>query len=328
MLRVSLVLLVAGFAASSKVPTFTWLHDQASPDGVPLLSVDFHDGQPGDVVVLKSHNPLPVQKYEKESDVDKCIFVGHLRDEPDVYVSLTGGCPFEGKFEIKMRTKRHEDFMFKVVNGVSNVIKSPYKANGQINDVALHPPSNKMFRPSVQQKQAPKDDYTITLAIYHDQTFGNKFSGDEYNTMRRVLTHAQDLYFHPTLGSRMTLVFQSAFSIPDSIQADENSLNYVGGYNEPGHDGNVYLCYQNNESGTVGIAWIGTICGPQNYQTAVVEYFNNDLSTGEIFAHELGHNLGMQHDFNGSPGNPRYDSQGNSCTNIGGVMDYYQTVSR
>jgi hypothetical protein len=30
----------------------------------------------------------------------------------------------------------------------------------------------------------------------------------------------------------------------------------------------------------------------------------------------------MGHDFDGSPENPRYDSQGNSCTNIGGVMDY------
>jgi hypothetical protein len=36
----------------------------------------------------------------------------------------------------------------------------------------------------------------------------------------------------------------------------------------------------------------------------------------------------MSHDFTGAPGNPRYDSFGNSCTNIGGVMDYYQTVSQ
>jgi hypothetical protein len=41
-------------------------------------------------------------------------------------------------------------------------------------------------------------------------------------------------------------------------------------------------------------------------------------------AHEVGHNTGMNHDFNGSPGNNRYDSYGRSCTNLGGVMDYYQ----
>ena len=41
-------------------------------------------------------------------------------------------------------------------------------------------------------------------------------------------------------------------------------------------------------------------------------------------AHEVGHNTGMDHDFNGSAGNPRYDSQGRTCTNIGGIMDYFQ----
>ena len=46
-------------------------------------------------------------------------------------------------------------------------------------------------------------------------------------------------------------------------------------------------------------------------------------------AHEIGHNLNMDHDFVGSDVNAvRRDSQGNSCTKIGGVMDYYGTVSK
>ncbi len=39
-------------------------------------------------------------------------------------------------------------------------------------------------------------------------------------------------------------------------------------------------------------------------------------------AHEIGHTLGMNHDFNGQQGNPRKDSSGKTCTKIGGVMDY------
>ncbi len=40
-------------AGSSQVPTFSWVHDLTSEDGVPLLSVNFNDGQPSDVIAFK-----------------------------------------------------------------------------------------------------------------------------------------------------------------------------------------------------------------------------------------------------------------------------------
>ena len=82
------------------MPTFTWLQAEFSPAGVPLLSVDFHDGKPSDVAVLKQFNPIPKQRKELEKNIDKCIFNGHLRDESTVHVTLTGGCPFDKNFDV------------------------------------------------------------------------------------------------------------------------------------------------------------------------------------------------------------------------------------
>ena len=72
--------------------------------GVPLLSVNFHDGKANDVAILKQFNPIAKQVNESEDNIDKCIFNGFLRDDPKVYVTLTGGCPFDSSFDVSKNT--------------------------------------------------------------------------------------------------------------------------------------------------------------------------------------------------------------------------------
>ncbi len=62
----------------------------------------FPDGGDDDAALLKRVNPIPLGSDELESDVDGCIFIGNLRDESDVAVTITGGCPFESNFEVNL----------------------------------------------------------------------------------------------------------------------------------------------------------------------------------------------------------------------------------
>ena len=65
------------------------------------MAIHFHDGQPDDIALLKYDNPIPKGADEDEDSIDKCIFGGYLLRESDVYVTLTGGCPFEDTFEVR-----------------------------------------------------------------------------------------------------------------------------------------------------------------------------------------------------------------------------------
>jgi len=70
----------------------------------------------------------------------------------------------------------------------------------------------------------------------------------------------------------------------------------------------------------LGIAYVGTVCRSTRSSRVSINRYgiagsekNKVLYTAETIAHEMGHNLGMSHDFG------RKDSRGKSCY---GYMDY------
>ncbi len=123
----------------------------------------------------------------------------------------------------------------------------------------------------------------------------------------------------------------------------------------------VFFASEGDASGTVGRAWTGGICRYARYhqgrpqkseikkllslqpfllfmlsdpylQSCVNEYFVDSVRTGNVVAHEIGHNLGIGHDFvsideNNNKENRTCDTDGSVCTDQGGVMDYYVTVT-
>ena len=61
----------------------------------------------------------------------------------------------------------------------------------------------------------------------------------------------------------------------------------------------------------------------QRWKISITEWYNDISSTAGILAHEIGHALGMKHDFGpGGRHDIRFDRKGRLCTYQNGVMDY------
>ena len=64
------------------------------------------------------------------------------------------------------------------------------------------------------------------------------------------------------------------------------------------HDANLYVFItgQNSQDG-LGLAWKGTVCRSSRIlRNSINKYNANDENTAEVVAHEIAHNLGIDHD--------------------------------
>jgi len=92
-LSIGILLTVLTFSHGSGVPTFSWLQKP-----VPVLQITYPNGL-SDSVILKSFNPIPAQSFERQEDIDTCIYDGYLTTEKDVYVTVTG-CAHTDTFNV------------------------------------------------------------------------------------------------------------------------------------------------------------------------------------------------------------------------------------
>ena len=66
------------------------------------------------------------------------------------------------------------------------------------------------------------------------------------------------------------------------------------------HDVNlwVFLTGSASQGGAAGMAWKGFLCSSNKaFRTSITKYLWEDEYTAEIVTHEIGHNLGLSHDF-------------------------------
>ena len=177
----------------------------------------------------------------------------------------------------------------------------------------------------------------MRLQVVYDAKFKKKFGSKARSNLDKIIAHTKTFFAHKSLGTTIFLnslspYFYDPKTYPPFLSGEKafgkSVAKHVKARTYPTADVYAALSVQDdNESG--GSSTQSGICMKDVSKRICIARFNdNAITTAMILTHELGHVLGMTHDFRlvGTEKAPkmvdRYDSKKKRCKGQRGFMDY------
>merc|ERR1711935_489270 len=177
----------------------------------------------------------------------------------------------------------------------------------------------------------------MQIKIHYDSTF-NADTSDVSSYLDQMVTHVQSHFCQISLGTQIHIEAIGGYTYHADqtwkAEPDSNSLSGpikdIAAADNSGADLGVFMCKDSEFYGVVGLAWVGTMCKTyySGYNAGVNEKRENVLATSEVVAHEMGHNMGMLHDFDEDHGGSNGPCDGTGIMSYGSAPNVWSTCSR
>merc|ERR1712106_31716 len=172
----------------------------------------------------------------------------------------------------------------------------------EVEDFVIPPPTRdragaRMFFGPLPKKVVLETD------IKYDKSLLGHFDGSHTKTkdwISRVVELAKPRMSHNSLAMPITLKTGKIEHKNIKLKAGEQALFVLSSTNSPSSLTSYFCEDILGESKVRGYAWGGSACRTDGYAVNINELFttsNSELRTAKNFAHELGHNIGIKHDF-------------------------------
>merc|ERR1739838_844 len=293
-------------------------------------------------------------KQNRIASKERCHYIGHLANELTACVAMTGCVGSQDvQFTILSKHAPNSSTFKWSKDGKVELMKSSIHGNRD----AIHFPrtitqvgSDETILSEIQEADfaaaADCTDGTCTLPstqhmqiqVGYDTLFLAQFddadAAEEY--IDGVWTHLQTNYCHVTLTSSVLIERLDGINHYDvDLETDSASLQSM--YDTTAADiGDadlmLYFAYVGDGYASGGgIAYVGVTCINSyynQYKQSINGYGSDESSMGELLAHEIGHNLGMYHDFDSSHGGTGDATTSTNDCNYQGFMSYYDHLSQ
>jgi hypothetical protein len=282
--------------------------------------------------ILVTTNELPLKKFEISRDektallkwtngqltqinLNKigtdCIYTSQLKEDLGSSLKITG-CHGE-PLGVQVQSEKFGDFLVSVgIDGM--VLLPPNREDLREDDYFRFPatPSrtkreyvkNTKFlrdhraRLSSARVNMP-DRLEVDVNVYISPSWANKFGSNSKRTVRRIMTHVVSMFHHRTLDTQIDMERVRFVNIDKDFFPTDRNLDAFSSFLQRRNIGNraIHMALTHGESGSLGIAPVMSMCGPKHEAIALVKHYIDDINTAQTVAHEIGHVLGMFHDF-------------------------------
>jgi len=310
---VLLNLLGASWATVTRNPSkikLKWLEDEViAGDTLPHMEITLADGSKDEIFL------------EPDSEIE-CFFHGSLKSDIESEVEVDGCKNDLEVIVISSRLVPCGLVTLLLENGETYSI-DPSEGRESLNGTdSIPPPTAAAFQGAEWQDDLP-ESVVAKVHVKYDQSLVNQYSGSREKALREVkaIVKVARAWFHKSSGLAM------------DVQIRVESWEYGGTIPHPGTEGALDSLTGKGDghpvvwfrSGGVGecVGHIAAFCWPKHQSPGQIVRVrpgaDSIASNADVFAHELGHNLGMRHDF---PGNQNSGWAYHHGCDKKGIMSY------
>jgi len=195
----------------------------------------------------------------------------------------------------------------------------------------LVPPKNPLQGSIAPFQEALPSRVTLKTDIKYDNSLLKHFGYSHEKTkefLNRVVSLAKVWMSHESIVMKVDIKVGEVDHIDETIRASGYHIRNLFHRGFPSHTS--FFCKDFTRGSTLGIAYVRSACDYRGYAININELYTRydaEQSTAKVFAHELGHNIGMLHDFEDVHGGHGGPCDGRGLMSYHGAKDKWSACS-